>query len=60
MVEQAVTIKRLEARVVGAGAEHFLALRAYLSTTRKQGHHALDTLTRLATHDAWIPQTTDP
>ena len=37
-----------------------LALRAYLSTTRKQGRHLLDALTQLAAHNPWLPQATSP
>ena len=33
------------------GADHFLALRAYLGTARKHGRRALDVLTCLATRD---------
>lgn len=38
-------------------AEQFLALRAYLSTARKQGLPAADALTALATRDPWLPAT---
>jgi hypothetical protein len=43
-----------------AGADRFLALRAYLSTAQKQGRHALDALNCLAHHDPWIPQAASP
>lgn len=39
------------------GAEHFLALRAYISTARKQSKDLIDVLTRLAAHDPWLPTT---
>jgi transposase len=37
------------------GAERFLALRAYISTSRKQGRHTIDSLARLAQHQPWLP-----
>ncbi len=42
------------------GADSFLALRAYISTTRKQGRDILDALARLAKHQPWPPATPDP
>ena len=40
-----------------AGAEQFLALRAYLSTARKNDHPPVHALTTLAARDPWIPAT---
>lgn len=42
------------------GADRFLALRAYISTTRKQGRDTIDALARLAKHQPWLPTTADP
>ena len=42
------------------GADRFLALRAYISTTRKQGHDMIDALARLAKHQPWLPATASP
>jgi len=65
LVERDIRMVKLQQKISGCwrtstGAEHFLALRAYLSTARKQGRHAIDALTRLATGDPWIPQATEP
>lgn len=65
LVERDIRMVKLQQKISGCwrtptGADHFLALRAYLSTTRKQGRHLLDALTRLATHDPWIPQAASP
>lgn len=38
-----------------AGADRFLALRAYISTARKQGRDTLDALAHLADHAPWLP-----
>jgi transposase len=63
--ERDIRMIKLQQKISGcwrtnSGAEHFLALRAYLSTAHKQGRHTIDTLTRLATGDPWIPQATGP
>jgi transposase len=42
------------------GADRFLALRAYISTTRKQGRDTIDALAQLAKHQPWLPATTGP
>jgi transposase len=42
------------------GADRFLALRSYISTTRKQGHDMIDALARLAKHQPWLPATAGP
>ena len=65
LVERDIRMVKLQQKISGCwrtpkGADHFLALRAYLSTTRKQGRHLLDALTRLAAHDPWIPQAASP
>jgi transposase len=43
-----------------AGADRFLALRAYISTTRKQSRDTIDALARLAKHQPWLPTTAGP
>ena len=40
-----------------AGAEAFCAIRSYLSTAAKHGIGMLDALTRVASGQAWIPET---
>jgi transposase len=65
LVERDIRMVKLQQKISGCwrtstGADHFLALRAYLSTARKQGRHALDALTSLAARDPWIPQAADP
>lgn len=65
LVERDIRMVKLQQKISGcwrtsSGADHFLALRAYLSTTRKHGRHLVDTLSRLAAHDPWIPQAASP
>jgi transposase len=65
LVERDIRMVKLQQKISGCwrtstGAEHFLALRAYLSTATKQGCHHLETLTRLAAHHPWIPQAASP
>jgi transposase len=65
LVERDIRMVKLQQKISGCwrtstGANQFLALRAYLSTARKQGRQALDVLTRLAAHDPWIPQASGP
>ena len=62
LAERDIRMIKLQQKISGcwrttSGAEQFLALRAYLSTARKQRHHVLDALTRLAARDPWIPAT---
>ena len=42
------------------GADRFLALRAYISTSRKQSRDTIDTLARLAKHQPWLPAAAGP
>ena len=65
LVERDIRMVKLQQKISGCwrtntGADHFLALRAYLSTSRKQGHHLLDALTHLAAHQPWAPQAAGP
>jgi transposase len=65
LVERDLRMIKLQQKISGCwrtttGANQFLALRAYLSTARKQGQQALDALTHLARHDPWIPHAAGP
>jgi transposase len=65
LAERDIRMVKLQQKISGswrtsAGANHFLALRAYLSTAHKQGRHTIDILTRLTTADPWIPQAASP
>jgi transposase len=59
--EQAIRMAKVQQKISGgwrtaAGAEHFFALRGYISTAAKQGRNLLDALTRLFDgRGAWIP-----
>ena len=60
LVERDIRMIKIQQKISGSwrtttGADHFLALRAYISTTRKQGRDTLDALTRLADHRPWLP-----
>jgi len=62
--ERDIRMIKLQQKISGCwrtitGAEHFLALRAYLSTANKQHQPIANTLTALATHHPWLPAT-DP
>lgn len=61
--EREIRMPKLRQKVSGGmrtltGAEHFAALRSYIATTGKHGIDTLDALTRLATRNPWIPETT--
>jgi transposase len=65
IAERDIRMIKLQQKISGSwrtntGANHFLALRAYLSTAKKQGRHTIDVLTRLAAADPWIPQAAGP
>lgn len=65
LVERDIRMVKLQQKISGCwrtstGADQFLALRAYLSTARKQGRDILDALTRLAAREPWIPQAASP
>jgi transposase len=60
--ERDIRMVKLQQKISGCwrtitGAEQFLALRAYLSTARKNQHPITDALTALATRDPWLPAT---
>jgi transposase len=63
LVERDIRMIKIQQKISGSwrtntGADRFLAIRAYISTTRKQGHNLLDALTTLASHQPWLPTTT--
>jgi transposase len=65
LVERDIRMIKIQQKISGSwrtttGADHFLALRAYISTTRKQGRDTLDALTRLARHTPWLPAAASP
>jgi transposase len=58
--ERDIRMIKLQQKISGAwrtltGAEHFLAIRAYLSTTRKNNLPTMPALTALANHTPWHP-----
>jgi transposase len=60
--ERDIRMIKLQQKISGCwrtitGAEQFLALRAYLSTARKNQRPIIDALTALATRDPWLPAT---
>lgn len=60
--ERDIRMIKLQQKISGCwrtttGAEQFLALRAYLSTARKNQHPITKALTALAAHDPWLPAT---
>ena len=62
LVERDIRMIKIQQKISGSwrtttGADHFLALRAYISTTRKQDRDTIDALARLARHTPWLPAT---
>jgi transposase len=60
--ERDIRMIKLQQKISGCwrtitGAEHFLALRAYLSTTAKHGRSTVEVLTALADRRPWLPAT---
>ncbi len=65
LAERDIRMIKIQQKVSGcwrttAGANRFLALRAYISTSRKQDRDTIDTLARLAKHQPWLPATAEP
>ena len=65
LAERDIRMIKIQQKVSGSwrtttGAHRFLALRAYISTSRKQGRDTIDTLSRLAKHQPWLPATAGP
>jgi len=62
LAERDIRMIKLQQKISGCwrtitGAEHFLALRSYLSTTRKNGQLPAPALTALANSQPWLPAT---
>lgn len=60
--ERDIRMIKLQQKISGCwrtitGAEHFLALRAYLSTAAKNSRSTIDVLTALGDHRPWLPAT---
>lgn len=58
--EREIRMVKLRQKISGclrtlAGAQQFCAIRSYLATAAKHGLNLLDTLTRLAAGDPWLP-----
>jgi transposase len=65
LAERDIRMIKIQQKVSGcwrttAGASRFLALRAYISTSRKQRRDTIDSLARLAKHEPWLPATAGP
>jgi transposase len=65
LVERDIRMIKIQQKISGSwrtttGADNFLALRAYISTARKQRRNILDALARLADHTPWLPATPGP
>jgi transposase len=65
LAERDIRMIKIQQKVSGCwrttvGADRFLALRAYISTTRKQHRDTIDALARLAKHQPWLPATAEP
>jgi transposase len=65
LAERDIRMIKIQQKISGCwrtttGADRFLALRAYISTTRKQGRNTIDALARLAKHQPWLPATAEP
>ena len=63
LVERDIRMIKIQQKISGSwrtttGADRFLAIRAYISTARKQDHSLFDALTRLADHQPWLPAPT--
>lgn len=65
LAERDLRMIKIQQKVSGCwrtttGADRFLALRSYISTSRKQSRDMIDALARLAKHQPWLPTTTGP
>lgn len=65
LAERDLRMVKLQQKISGSwrtvgGAQRFLALRSYISTTRKQGRDLLDALQRLVKNDPWLPAAAEP
>ena len=63
LIERDIRMVKLQQKISGCwrttiGADRFLALRAYISTSGKHGHHVTRALTQLAAREPWtLPAT---
>jgi len=60
LAEQDIRMVKLQQKISGCwrtdqGAQHYLRVRSYISTARKQGHRPLGVLAQLAAGQAWKP-----
>ena len=65
LAERDIRMVKLQQKISGcwrtvAGAERFLTLRSYLSTTGKHGLHPRAALGQLAERNPWLPQAAEP
>jgi transposase len=65
LVERDIRMIKIQQKISGSwrtptGADRFFALRAYISTTRKQGRDTLDALARPARHTPCLPAPASP
>lgn len=65
LAERDIRMIKLQQKISGCwrtitGAEHFLAIRSYLSTAGKQHRPIVEALTALAAHHPWIPAAASP
>jgi transposase len=65
LAERDIRMIKIQQKISGcwrttAGASRFLALRAYISTSRKQNRDTIDSLARLAKHQPWLPTAAGP
>jgi transposase/uncharacterized coiled-coil protein SlyX len=63
--EQDIRMVKLQQKISGCwrtdqGAEHYLRVRSYISTARKQGQRPLAVLAQLAAGQAWVPRAAGP
>jgi transposase len=60
LLERDIRMIKIQQKISGSwrtttGADRFLALRAYISTTRNNGREVLDAPAGLAEHQPWLP-----
>lgn len=60
LAENDIRMVKLQQKISGSwrtdqGAKHYLRVRSYISTARKQGHRPLNVLAQLAAGQAWLP-----
>lgn len=65
LAERDLRMVKLQQKISGSwrtveGAQRFLALRSYISTTRKQGRDLLDAIRGAVEGDPWLPVAAEP